>query len=141
MSVRTFRMFMPLILLVMASEIYVLATNPLVRMDVAKISAQHVVVSKHAEYKHVEASSIKQCLNDAGPATVYRDRWDKSKYYLTCKTAFGWGLAVFVETAAGLINKTAFSPGDGSLNDLLNYLALSGATRYNGVLPQFAPAP
>jgi len=94
---------------------------------------QQVTVSDHGLNKHLEAKAIQDSCNQNGPYQTWKDKYEKGKYYFVCKVGNQFGLIPIVSTATGLVGKTAFSPGAGSLNEVLKYLG-NTATRYNGVV-------
>ena len=109
-----------------------------VGQDVMKVALSGTATaSAHAVAKHPEAQPIIDCINKNGPAGVFRDKFDKNTFFLSCQLPDGkWGFAVFVQELNKLFNKSAYSPGEGTwaeLNTKLNNIA----NKYRGPLPPF----
>lgn len=94
------------------------------------VSALGVELCRHAT-KHGEATDIRRCLDQNGPAMVLKHRWDPT-FYLVCQLGKdSWG---FQAVDAKGFEKTSFSPRTGSFRDVMQYLERI-ATRYTGKLP------
>lgn len=97
----------------------------------AAVSAQGVVLGNHATQKHPEAADIRNCLDDKGPYMVYKHKFSPT-WYLLCEVGNGlWGLQAVAEDGA---EKTAFSPGEGTWRDMMDYVNRF-ATKWKQGLP------
>jgi hypothetical protein len=90
-----------------------------------------VMEQPHAEARHVEAPAIRQCLDNNGPYMIWKHKFAPT-WYLICQIdADTWGLQAVNREG---VEKTAFSPGDGSYRALMDYLR-GFATKFKGGLP------
>ena len=98
-----------------------------------------VAVSNHGLTKHPEALRIQEsCNSNMAEVQKWKDKYEKGKYYLLCQFQdesgkLKYGIVPVILEAGKLIGKTAFSPGDGTLNSVRMYLERS-ATRFTGEL-------
>lgn len=94
------------------------------------VFALGVVTSEHA-LKHDEASTIRNCLDKNGPYMIMKNM-NEPTWYLLCQIDKNhWGLQAVSKNG---VEKTAFSPGDGSHQALMNYLNKI-AVRFKGTVP------
>lgn len=89
-----------------------------------------VVTTDHAE-KHDEAQSIRNCLDRNGPYMIMRSINDPTWYLLCQIDKTHWGVQAVTKNG---IEKTAFSPGDGSFKALMDYMNRI-AIRFKGTVP------
>jgi len=94
------------------------------------IFALGVVLTDHAE-KHDEANSIRNCLDRNGPYMVMKHIYDPTWYLLCQIDQKHWGIQAVSRNG---IEKTAFSPGDGSYKAMMDYLNRI-AVRFKGTVP------
>jgi hypothetical protein len=96
-------------------------------------ASRQVQISDHGIKKHPEAKDIEESCNKNGPWQTWKDLREKGKFYWVCKIGDQYGIIPVVVSGGSLIGKTAFSPGNGTLNETLKYLG-AWATRYNGAI-------
>ena len=92
-----------------------------------------VLAQSHAN-KHPEADQIRKCLQQNGPAMVYKLR---DTFYFPCQLPNGkWGFQAAVkDKILGWVEKTAFSKDSGTLAEFRAYMGRLGATPWKGPLP------
>ncbi len=94
-----------------------------------------VKASDHAVSKHPEAAAINKCLDDTGPSMIMRNMFDRNTFYRVCQFEPGrWGFSADVIEKGQPVNKTSFSPGNGTLKEVMDYLNKI-ANRYTGPFP------
>lgn len=101
--------------------------------------ADNVRDRTHASAKHgeQEVNAIHRCLENNGPAHIFRSRsWrTPNKYYMTCELSDGrWGLSILQKTSKGYLEKTAYIVKDGSLKSLIEWVT-ARAELVSGILP------
>jgi len=90
-----------------------------------------VLPQEHAVIRHDEAPIIRNCLDSNGPYMVWKHK-DDPTFYLICQLGQDWwGLQAVTDDG---VEKTAFSPGNGTWRALNAYLK-GFATKYRGPLP------
>ena len=89
-----------------------------------------VAYSPHAE-RHEEAPAIRDCLDQRGPYMVLK-HVSAPTFYLVCQIdKITWGLQAVDESG---VEKTAFSPGNGTFQDVMDYLN-KFTNKFKGTLP------
>ena len=89
-----------------------------------------VAYSPHAE-RHEEAPAIRDCLDQRGPYMVLK-HVSAPTFYLVCQIdKLTWGLQAVDESG---VEKTAFSPGNGTFQDVMDYLN-KFTNKFKGTLP------
>jgi len=93
-----------------------------------------VAYSPHAE-RHEEAPAIRDCLDNNGPYMVLK-HVSAPTFYLVCQIdKLTWGLQAVDESG---VEKTAFSPGNGTFQDVMDYLN-KFTNKFKGTLPWMTP--
>lgn len=100
--------------------------------------------NKHAEEKHLESGTLLECANNGSFLMVLRNKKDPLTFYLFCQLSSGqFGIIALREVVQNnlkcLILKTAFIPGDGTRNYVLNEYLNNIATKWKGELLGFCP--
>ena len=93
------------------------------------------LVDNEHMYEHDEAREILDSCKSVGPYQTWKDRYEQHKYYYLCKLTGNnkFGIITFVVVEGTRYIKTAFSPADGTLNTVKDYLTMQGS-RYTGPL-------
>lgn len=79
-----------------------------------------------------DTASVRHCLENRGPDQVWKDRFEKDKFYLLCQVDDErWGFASIIKEGEKWVEKTSFIPKSGSWKDVIGYLEKWG-TRFTG---------
>src|SRR3990172_9354214 len=107
-----------------------LSSTSLTPTSLTMYTSLGVAYSPHAE-RHEEAPAIRDCLDQRGPYMVLK-HVSAPTFYLVCQIdKLTWGLQAVDESG---VEKTAFSPGNGTFQDVMDYLN-KFTNKFKGTLP------
>jgi hypothetical protein len=97
-----------------------------------------IAYSSHAVARHgSDARAIRKCIEQNGPAQVWRDREDNF-FKLCVLPDQRWGVQIVKrasENGAKWVEKTAYVKGNGTWQTIARWLNRMGATPYHGPIP------
>ena len=118
------------VIIVLAMIGPMLASTSLTPTSLTMYTSLGVAYSPHAE-RHEEAPAIRDCLDNNGPYMVLK-HVSAPTFYLVCQIdKLTWGLQAVDESG---VEKTAFSPGNGTFQDVMDYLN-KFTNKFKGTLP------
>jgi len=118
------------VIIVLAMIGPMLASTSLTPTSLTMYTSLGVAYSPHAE-RHEEAPAIRDCLDQRGPYMVLK-HVSAPTFYLVCQIdKLTWGLQAVDESG---VEKTAFSPGNGTFQDVMDYLN-KFTNKFKGTLP------
>jgi putative hemolysin len=102
------------------------------------LAAVGLAYSTHAVAQHgSEARAIRKCIEQNGPAQVWRDR--EGNFFKLCVLPDQrWGAQIIKRSAedpSKWVEKTAYVKGNGTWQTVARWLERMGATPYHGPIP------
>ena len=100
-------------------------------------AAMAAMPGAHAVRRHgAEAVAVRQCMDNSGPALVFRDKHFADKLYLLCQLEPDqdkWGLQIVRKAGRGWQEVTSFIPKNGTLARVVEYVSRSATFLPGGV--------